>query len=64
VYETLNVECTRHNVPIVGSEFCGMAPLKALIDTTAYYLKVDNLTDQRVLEIAVYNAIEKGGAFE
>lgn len=64
VYETLNVECARYNVPIIGSEFCGMAPLKALIDTAAYYLKVDNLTEQRVLEIAVHDAVEKGGAFE
>ena len=64
VYETLKVECARYNVPIIGSEFCGMAPLKALIDTAAYYLKVDNLTEQRVLEIAVNDAVEKGGAFE
>jgi glutamate formiminotransferase len=64
VFEALKVECTRYNVPIIGSEFCGMAPLKALIDIAAYYLKVDNLTEDRVLELAVQNAIEKGGAFE
>jgi glutamate formiminotransferase len=63
VFEMLKVECARHNVPIVGSEFCGMAPLKVLIDTVGYYLKVDNLTEDRVLEIAVNNAVEKGGAF-
>jgi glutamate formiminotransferase len=64
VFEMLKVECERYNVPIVSSEFCGMAPLKAIIDVAAYYLKIDNLTEDRVLEIAVYNAIEKGGAFE
>jgi glutamate formiminotransferase len=64
VFETLKVECARYNVPIIGSEFCGMAPLKTLIDTVAYYLKVDNLTEDKVLEIAIQNAIEKGGAFE
>jgi glutamate formiminotransferase len=64
VFETLKVECARYNVPIVGSEFCGMAPLKALIDVARYYLKVDNLTEDRVLEIAIQNSIEKGGAFE
>lgn len=64
VYEVLKVECARYNVPIIGSEFCGMAPLKALIDTVGYYLKVDNLTEERVLEIAVHSAIEKGGVFE
>jgi len=63
VFEVLKVECARYNVPIVGSEFCGMAPLKVLIDTAGYYLKVDNLTMKRVLEIAVHDAIEKGGVF-
>jgi len=64
VFEALKVECSRYNVPIIGSEFCGMAPLKALIDVAGYYLKVDNLTEDRVLEIAVHEAMEKGGAFE
>jgi glutamate formiminotransferase len=64
VFEALKVECARYNVSIIGSEFCGMAPLKALIDVVGYYLKVDNLTEDRVLEIAVHNAIEKGGSFE
>jgi glutamate formiminotransferase len=41
-----------------------MAPLKALIDVASYYLKIDNLTEDRVLEIAIQNAMEKGGAFE
>jgi glutamate formiminotransferase len=64
VFETLKIECARYNVPIIGSEFCGLAPLKALIDVAGYYLKVDNLTEDRVLEIAIQNAIEKGGKFE
>ncbi len=64
VFEMLKVECARYNIPIVGSEFCGMAPLKALIDIAAYYLKIDNLTEDRVLEMAVQNAIEKGGELE
>jgi glutamate formiminotransferase len=60
VFELLKVEAARYNVPIIGSEFCGMAPLKALIDIAAYYLKIDDLTEDRVLEIAVQNTIEKG----
>jgi len=60
VFEMLKVEATRYNVPIIGSEFCGMAPLKALVDIAAYYLKMDKLTEDRVLEMAVQNAIEKG----
>jgi len=60
VFELLKVEAARYNVPIIGSEFCGMAPSKALIDIAAYYLKIDNLTEYRVLEMAVQNAMEKG----
>jgi glutamate formiminotransferase len=64
VFELLKVECARYNVPIMDSEFCGMAPLKVLIDIASYYLKIDNLTEDRVLELAVQEAIEKGGTFE
>lgn len=64
VFETMKIECARYNVKIVGSEFCGMAPLKSLIDTASYYLKIDNLAEDRVLEIAIQNAMEKGGSLE
>jgi len=64
VFELLKIEAARYNVQVISSEFCGMAPLKALIDVASYYLKVDNLTEDRVLEIAVQNAIEKGESFE
>lgn len=59
VFELLKVEAERYNVPIVSSEFCGMAPLKALIDIASFYLKIDNLSEERVLEIAVQKAMEK-----
>lgn len=64
VYELLKIECARYNVPIVSSEFCGLAPLKALIDVSAYYLKVDNLSENQILEVAIQKAIENGGSFE
>jgi len=64
VFELLKLECDRYNVPIVRSEFCGLAPLKALIDIASYYLRIDNLAEDRVLEIAVQNALEKGGKLE
>lgn len=57
-FEVIKLEAERYNVSIVGSEFCGLAPLKALIDIAAYYLKIDNLNKDRVLEIAVQKAME------
>lgn len=62
VFELLKVEAARYNVPVLSSEFCGMVPLRALIDVASFYLKIGNLTEDRVLEIAVQNAIETGGS--
>jgi glutamate formiminotransferase len=59
VVELIKIEAARYNVSIVGSEFCGMAPLQAVLDSAAYYMKVDNLTMNQVLEIAVQNVMEK-----
>jgi len=61
VFELIKIEAERYNVPIAGSEFCGLAPLRAIIDVAKYYLKVDNLNEDRVLEIAVQKAMGKGG---
>jgi len=60
VFELIKIEAERYNVPIVGSEFNGMAPLQAILDTAAYYMKIDNLKMDRVLEVAVQKAMEKG----
>jgi len=60
VFELIKIEAARYNVSIVGSEFCGLAPIRAIIDTAAYYMKIDNLDVDHVLEIAIQNAVEKG----
>ncbi len=59
VFETLCNEASRYNVPIIGSEFCGLAPLKSLIDVASYYLKIDNLPESQILEVAIQKTIEK-----
>jgi len=60
VFELIKIEAERYNVPIAGSEFCGLATLRAIIDVAKYYLKVDNLNEDLVLEIAVQKAMGKG----
>jgi len=59
VFELIEIEAKRYNVPIIGSEFCGLTPLQALIDIAGYYLKIDSLNENRVLEIAVQKTVEK-----
>jgi glutamate formiminotransferase len=61
VFELLRVEANRYNVPILSSEFCGMAPLKALIDIAAHYLRIDDLREDKILEIAIQKITENGG---
>jgi glutamate formiminotransferase len=61
VYELLKIEADRYNVPIVSSEFCGMAPLKSILQIASYYLKIDDLEEDRVLEVAINKVYEKGG---
>ncbi len=60
VFELIKIEAERHNVPIVGSEYNGMAPLQSILDSLAYYMKIDNLNMDRVLELSIQKAIEEG----
>lgn len=57
VFELIKIEAARYNVPVISSEFCGLAPLEALISVADYYLKIDNLTSRRILEMAVQKAM-------
>ena len=59
VFELIKIEAKRYNVQVIESEFCGMAPLQAIIDVAKYYLKIDKLDKNRILEIAVKKALEK-----
>jgi len=60
VFELIKIETKRYNVPIAGSEFNGMAPIQAILDSVSYYMKIDNLNMDRVLEVAMHKAMEKG----
>ena len=60
VLELIKIEAERYGVQVVGSEFCGLAPLQAIIDAASYYLKIGEFDEERILEVAVQKAIEKG----
>jgi len=60
VFELIKIEAERYGVPVVGSEFCGLAPLRAIIDAAEHYLKIDDLNEDKILEVAVQKALEKG----
>ena len=60
VFELIKIEADRYGVPVVGSEFCGLAPLRVIMDAAGYYLKIDDFDEDRILEVAVQKAVEKG----
>ncbi|MGQ9460538.1 MAG: glutamate formimidoyltransferase [Candidatus Bathyarchaeaceae archaeon] len=60
VFELIKIESERYNVRIVGSEFCGLAPLRVITDAAAHYLKIDDFNENGTLEVAIQKAIEKG----
>ena len=60
VFELIKIEAERYGVPVIGSEFCGLAPLRAITDAAGYYLKIDDFNEDRILEVAVQKAVEKG----
>ncbi len=60
VFELIKIEAERYGVPVIGSEFCGLAPLRAITDAAGYYLKIDAFDEDRILEVAVQKAVERG----
>ncbi len=50
VFELVRLEALRRGVPIVGSQIVGLTPMEALIDASAYYLRLENFDLRQVLE--------------
>lgn len=51
VVELVRAEASRYGVPVVGTEIVGLTPARALIDSAAYYLMLENFDpDRQVLE--------------
>lgn len=48
--EMIKVEARRYGVNVIGSEIIGLVPMQALIDTSVYYLQVENFDTKQVLE--------------
>ena len=57
VMELVRLEAARYGVPVIGAEFCGPVPLKALIELARYYLQVEKFSEDDILEVAIAKAI-------
>ena len=54
VFELIRIEARRHGVNVVGSEVIGLVPMEALIDSAAYYLRLEDFSMEQVLEYRIY----------
>lgn len=50
VFELIKIEGRRYGVNVVGSEVIGLVPMEALINTSEYYLGIENFSMEQVLE--------------
>jgi len=50
VFETVKSEAARYGVTVIGSEIVGMAPLQALLDTAAFYLRLEDFNRNQIME--------------
>jgi len=53
VFEMIGTEADRYGVGITGSEIVGLVPMEALIDSAAYYLRLNDFSMDQVLETRI-----------
>lgn len=58
VFETIESEAERYGVSIVGSEIIGMIPMDVMIQTCKFYLKIDDLSGDKVIENKLLDEFE------
>jgi len=52
-FELIKTEAKRCGVNVAGSEIIGLVPMEALIDTSVYYLGIENFSMKQVLEARI-----------
>jgi glutamate formiminotransferase len=50
VFEMVKFEAQRYGAEIVGSEIIGLTPMEALIDTAAYYMRIEDFSMKQIIE--------------
>jgi len=49
-FENVRMWADRYGVPVVGSEIVGLTPARAIYDVAEFYLRLENFTDNLILE--------------
>jgi glutamate formiminotransferase len=58
-FELVKIEAKRYGVSVIGSEIIGLVPLQSIVDTTDYYLGLDDFNSDRVIEYQLMDILEK-----
>lgn len=53
-FELVRIEAERWGVPVVGSEIVGLVPLAALVDAARYYLRLEDFSENQILETRLW----------
>ena len=53
-FELIKVEARRYGVNVIGSQIVGLVPMAALVDTAAYYLRLEGFSMEQVLEARIW----------
>ncbi len=54
VFELVRMEAKRWGVSVVGSEIVGLVPLAALVDAARYYLRLEDFSENQILETRLW----------
>lgn len=54
VFELVRMEAERWGIPVVGSEIVGLVPLAALVDAASYYLRLEDFSENQILETRLW----------
>lgn len=59
VFEAVRTEAQRYGVSVTSSEIVGMVPLQAMVDTSDFYLQLEDFQKDRVIEYRLLELLGK-----
>jgi glutamate formiminotransferase len=62
VLEFIRMEAARWGVTINGTEVYGMVPARAILDSAAYYMQIDDFDPRQVLELKLLELMQEADA--
>lgn len=54
IFEIVKMEAARYGVNVIGSELVGLMPMKAALDSLAFYVQLSELSEESILETKIY----------